>query len=250
MLSCSFMLLSLLSQPGQVAPKEPPLFSHVQSNGQTVVYSLSEKSPDKRGRGVVITLTVRNYKAASPCEFKCVGVQGSDTIYSGSVPAARQPKAGAGSTPGVMTQQANTYRQIGIRPVGMEYKFPWVVNNDGSASMVIWVETGSDFFAKPGRTLFASLIDGEKDGKELVNCSCTVTEVKPGEFKYEYTLKNTSDQELSFRWAGFEGKVAPGRSFAHSVKSGMVTKEVRSPVEVSLESRGYHLVKMNIWEKP
>ena len=144
--------------------------------------------------------------------------------------------------------QNNTYLPVAEDDMGLSL---WPENEQrATVTAKYWGEKGGDSRAAVGRNLFGRLISGATPGKALVECRCEVKSGQGKKYSYVYSVRNASDKKLSFRWGGFEGTLAPGKSFSTVAEADTLTREVVGTAEIEFSDKTKFRFRANQWAKP
>jgi hypothetical protein len=176
----------------------------------------------------------------------------------GRLPAAGKDKNGK-AVARSMTTARTTHRQIqedsgGYSSASWSRDFGFY---QASNTANLWREANPGPWADPGRAaLEAKLIEGDEKGKVLVRCASDVTGDKNKGYTCTYTVENLSDKAVQFKWAGFEGKIEPGKSFTSSQQSKEQTREESGLAEFDFGDHKEFTVPAvfampaNLWARP
>jgi hypothetical protein len=69
-------------------------------------------------------------------------------------------------------------------------------------------------------------------------------------FTYTYTVENLSDKPVTFSWAGFDGKIEPGKSFVRTEPVKELTREESGLAQLNFGEKGEFAIRANLWARP
>jgi hypothetical protein len=240
------LVLFAVMQPAPANKNEQRLFTDLRSNGKIVVHVLNALSASYAD-DTVISVEAKSFETRSPCLLKCFDLRSKDLYCSALLQDATVHNQMVVAAD--LTFRPNSYRPVAPRAVQLDYEFPNGPLKSASNGMQFWVEQGVAK-AKPGLVLFAT-ITRDGSNKPSVKCSSVVERLESGGYRYVYTISNETDEELSYKWAGLEGKIPPKITLTHSFNGDKLTTEQRSTLELqSPNSPAKLVIPANVWEKP
>ncbi len=228
------LLALVLATPGA---QPEVLRSSSEANGAPEMEQTSTKWTQGGARGQTrVVDTVSHYIVGTGLVFTI------DGLAKGTLP----PPANRSS---VLTMVRTTYRRttdaypqfVGdLVGIGAQYEH----------QCSIWQENAQQFSAFPGSLLEAKLIDGDEKGKVMVRCASAVTGDPTSGYVCTYTVENHTDKPVSFKWAGFEGRVEPGKSFTKSEPVKELTREESGLAQLDFGERREFALRANYWWRP
>ncbi len=249
------VVASLFLVPAQGRPRlqAPPVddkeLAAWSGDSDSPLYKFTSACVDKGPKqGAVITDTMSNGYTDSWLWY-AIRRGGNE----GRLPTAGQTKDGK-TLLRSMTAVRTTYRQIEEITDSVAL-FSDKVQEEHTATR--WLEAGPGPWAEPGRSpLEAKLIEGDAKGKVLVRCASDVSGDKDKGYTYTYTVENRSDKPVQFKWAGFEGKIEPGKSFTKTQQSKEQTREESGRAEFDFGDHkeftipAVFAIPANLWGRP
>jgi hypothetical protein len=204
-------------------------------------------------QGAVITETITNFRTDTWRTYHWH--LGNDL---GRLPTAEKNKDGK-AVPRSMTMVRTTHRRVeevsdNCSSACWSRDFGF---SEEASPANRWREANPGPWAEPGRVVLeAKLIEGDENGKVMVRCASDVTGDKDKGYTYTNTVENLSDKPVQFKWAGFEGKIEPGKSFIKSLSSKEQTREESGLAEFDFgDHREFTVpavfaIRANLWARP